>query len=328
MKIAIIGSYGHIGEALAGIAQVGDGELVAAARWGPDDPLGFVGKACRANLPIYDDYRRMLDERRPEMVGVFTPLYRLAEASLEAVGRGCHLLSEKPLATEWDDFHRLRAAVAKARVHVAAMFTMRGSPAFRTIRAAVQQGRIGRAVCAYAQKSYPFATRDDFYKSRRTYGGTIPWQEIHAIDAVAWCTGQDYRRLAAIAGNAAHPSHPGMEDHGGIVAELSGGGSAVINFDYLRPWGQAARPWGDDRLRIAGTEGIIETKDCAATVELLTPDSVELLPLAPPTNVAADFLRALQGQYTMPVTTEESFRMTAVALKARDAQDSGQMLAV
>jgi len=347
MRLAIIGSYGHVGVVLAGLAEAGGVELAAAARWGPEDPLGFLSRPARGNarrlenLPVYGDAARMLEEVRPDLAAVFTPLHLLAEHSTAAVEAGCHVISEKPLATTLEGLGRLRRAVDRAGVEVAAMFTARGEPAFRTLRKAVLEGRVGEPIYAAAQKSYPFAERDEFYKTRETYGGTIPWVGIHAIDYIHYCTGLDYRRVAAIASNMAHPSRPGMEDQGGLLAELSNGGAAVINFDYLRPWGRAERPWGDDRLRVAGTEGVIETRlgapwssapdespAQAMAVELITPDSAERLPLEPARNVFADFVASLEGKAPAPVTTDESFRMTEVALKARDAQDSGRFVAV
>ena len=328
MKLAIIGSYGHVGTVLKGLEELPDVELAAAARWGPEDPMGFLADSAMADVAVHDDYAAMLDEVRPDVAAVFMPLHRLAEGSIAAAQRGCHVFSEKPLATTPGDLARLRETVDKAGVEVAACFTARGEPTFRTIRKAVMDGRIGEPIYAVAQKSYPFNVRDDFYKARDTYGGTIPWIGIHALDFIAFCTGQDYRRVAAIASNRAHATHPGMEDQGGLLAELSGGGAAVINFDYLRPWGKAPRPWGDDRLRIAGTEAVIETKDCASGVELTTPDATELLPLEPARNVFADFAASLAGRGEALVTTAESFRLTEVALKARDAQDAGKFVEV
>ena len=327
MKLAIIGTYGHVNVVLNGLAHAPDVQLAAAAGWGPDDSLAWIRKTA-PDVPIHDDYRTMLREVRPDVVGVFMPLYRLAEASIAAVEAGCHVFSEKPLATTLADLARLRAAAEKAGTEVAACFTSRGEPAFRTIRRAVADGRIGTPLYVAAQKSYPFKKRDDFYKQRETYGGSIPWQVIHALEYITFCTGLDYRRVAAVAGNLAHPTHPGLEDQGGLLAELSNGGAAVVNFDYLRPWGAAERPHGDDRLRIAGTEGIIETKDAAQAVELMTPDATEMLPLEPARNIFADFAAALAGEGAPPVTTAESFRITEVALKARDAQDTGAFIEV
>ena len=256
MKLAIIGSYGHVGLVLNGLEKLPDVALAAAARWGPDDPLAFVGTrpAAPGDLPVYDDYCRMLDEVRPELVGVFLPLYRNAEASIAAAERGAHVVSEKPLATTLAGLSALREAVSRAGVRIAALLGMRGDPPYQAIRRVVADGRIGEPVLAFGQKSYPFAGRDDFYKRRETYGGSIPWAAIHALDFVSYCAGKDYARVAAVHSNAAHPTHPGMEDAGAILLDFAGGGHAAVTFDYLRPWSdevRGQRDWGDERLRIA-----------------------------------------------------------------------------
>jgi len=328
MKLAIIGSYGHVDVMLKGIERLDGVTLAGVARWGPEDPMGFVGSASASGLRVHDGYPSMLDEVRPDVVGVFVPLYRLGEVSVAAAERGAHVFSEKPLATTLADLDRFRETARRRGVQVAACLAMRGAPAYLTIRQAVRDGRIGECIYVAAQKSYPFNRRDEFYKTRRTYGGSIPWVVIHALDYVSYCTGQDYVRVAAVASNRAHPTHPGMEDQGGVLAELSGGGAAVFNFDYLRPWGGQKRPWGDDRLRIAGTRGIIETRHCGEAVELMTPDATEMLPLLPARNLFAEFVAALRGEGPGLISTDESFRSTEVALKARDAQDAGTFVDV
>ncbi len=328
MRLAIIGSYGHVGVVLKGLSEAGDVQLVAAAPWGEGDRLAFASEAAFEHVAVHDDYEAMLAEARPDVAAVFTPFARLAPTAMAAVERDCHVFMEKPLATTRADLERLREATYRAGVQVAACLAMRGAAAYRTIRRAVHDGRVGEVIYATAQKSYPFHRRDEFYATRESYGGSIPWVGIHALDYVAWCTGLDYVRVAALAGNFAHPSRPGMEDAGGILAELTNGAPAVIHFDYLRPWGSLQRPWGDDRLRLAGTEGILETKDCAAGVELMTPEAVEMLVLEQEVNVFAEFVAALRGQEPPYISTEESFRMTEVALAARDAQDTGRFVDV
>jgi len=327
MKLAIIGSYGHVGAFLDGAAAAGV-RIAAAARWGEDDPLGFVRshQAAPANTAIYDDYLRMLDEQAPDVVGVFMPLHRLAGASMAAAHRGCHVISEKPLATSLEDLAALREAARAGGSRIVAYLSIRGRPVFQAARQAVMDGRIGRPVLACGQKSYPFNQRDDFYKDRRTYGGTIPWQAIHAIDFVSYCTGLDYTRAAAMHSNAAHPSHPGMEDNGGILLAFAGGGHAIVSFDYLRPWGQPGRRWGDDRLRIVGTEGIVEIVEEGTRVRLMTPRAVEELPLGEPRDLLGEFIASIAGRGEGLITMAESFRATEVALKARQAADTGRIV--
>lgn len=334
VKLAIIGSYGHVGSVLGGVGKIPELEFVAAARWGPDDPLGFVGEhpAAGRGLPVYDDYRRMLAEVRPDVVGVFMPLYRNAEAAIAAVGAGAHVICEKPLATTLEDLSALRAAVTAAGVRIAALMEMRGQGVYQAIRQVVADGRIGEPILAYGQKSYPFAERDDYYKQRRTYGGSIPWAAIHALDFVSWCAGKDYRRVWATHSNAAHPSHPEMEDAGGILLDFAGpggskasGGHAMVSFDYLRPWSAGVRrPWGDERLRIAGSAGLVQLADGGKRVELTTPTDVIDVRLPPPRDLFAEFIAAIRGQGEGLITPAESLRATEVALKARQAADSGE----
>jgi predicted dehydrogenase len=331
MKLAIIGSYGHVGSVLGSLQKLPDVELVAAARWGKDDPLGFVGglpAAAASRLTVHDDYRRMLDEVHPDVVGVFMPLYRNAEASIAAAEHGAHVASEKPLAITLEDLAALRSVVAAAGVRIAALMTMRGEPAYQAIRHVVAGGGIGEPILAYGQKSYPFARRDDFYKQRQTYGGSIPWAAIHALDFVSYCSGKDYSRVWATHSNAAHPSHPGMEDAGGILLDFAGGGHAIISFDYLRPWSEGVRrQWGDERLRIAGSEGLIQLVEPGGRVEFTTPQAVIDVPLPPARDLFAEFVAAVRrGQGDGLITPEESFRVTEVALKAREAADTGQAI--
>ncbi len=328
MKLALIGSYGGHVNLTLGSGAMSELSLAAVARWGKDDPLGYFEQFPDAtkDVKVYDDYREMLKEVKPDVVGVFMPLYRMAEASLAAIQAGCHVVTEKPLATTLEDLSALRKAVDQSGKKLVGLFAMRTEPAFAAVHDLVRQGRIGEPVLACAQKSYPFAQRDDYYKKRQTYGGSIPWQAIHAIDFVSYCTGKDYARATGMNSNVAHPSHAEMEDNGAVLFEFAGGGHAVIWFDYLRPWGKAERKWGDDRLRIAGTEAIVEVVEEGTRVKLTTPDAIEDVPLPAKGDLFAEFLASIRGAGKGLVTTAESFRITEVALKTRQAADTGRIV--
>jgi len=329
MKLGIIGSYGHLNIVLDSLPGLQDVQVVAAARYAPEDPVRFVGRHSHvgADVPVYDDYRQLLDRHRPDLVSVCMPLFRNAEVSIAAARAGCHVFSEKPLATTLEDLSALRRAVELSGVKIAAMFQMRASPPFQAVRSAVEQGRIGRSILASAQKSYPFGLRDQWYRTRRTYGGTIPWQAIHALEYISYTTGQDYTRVCAMHSNLTQPEYPGFEDNGGILLGLSGGGHAVITFDYLRPKAPGTqRRHGDDRLRIAGSEAIVEVVDEGARAILLTPTTQEELPLPPPRDLFAEFVASIREGTPCLVSPQESFRITEVALQARQSADTGRLI--
>jgi predicted dehydrogenase len=328
MKLAMIGSYGHTGIVLKSLPKLSDVKLVAAARYGPGDPMKFMSNsAIPAGLSVYDDYRKMIEEARPDVVSVCMPLYRNAEASIFAAEHDCHIMGEKPLATTLEDLSALRQAVARNNVKICAMFQMRTNAPFQTVRKIVEQGRIGKPILAFAQKSYPFGNRDEFYRDRKTFGGTLPWVAIHALEFTSYCVGRDYKRLAAMQSNESLAGFPGSEDNGGILLEFAGGGHAVISFDFLRPRAKdGKRRHGDDRLRIAGSAGIVEIVEEGTRVVLMTPEAVEEVPLAEERDLFGDFIASIRGGGPCICTPEEAFRITEVALKARDAADAGRIV--
>ncbi len=327
MKLAMIGAQGHVRFVLDSPALGRDVELVAAARHGDDDATDYAAWKPGGELAIYDDPVRMLDAVQPDVVCVCMPLYRNAEASTAAAERGCHVFSDKPLATELADLRRLREATERAGVRIAAMFNMRCAPPYQAVRQIVAEGGIGGPVLASVQKSYPFGTRPDFYRRRQTYGGTIPWIAIHALELIRFTTGERFVRVAAMHGNLSQPDYPGAEDHGGLLLELTGGGHAVVRFDYLRPKAPGVqRRHGDDRLRIAGTEGIVEVVEEGTAVRLTTPTEVLAPPLPPGVDLFADFIASVRGGGECIVTPADAFEITEAALKARHAADTGTIV--
>ncbi len=328
MRVALVGMDGHHGILFDGLRFVDDCQFVAAAKGKRDDDLSLLSRheTFGRDVRLYDDYRKLLGTEKPDVVVVGMPYHRNAEVSTEAAKRGCHVMSEKPIATTLEDLDRLRQAVEESGVRLTTMFEMRCSPAYAAARKAVQEGLIGEPVLAFGQKSYRFGqSRPAFYKHRKTYGGTIPWVAIHAIDFVRYVTGVSYACVSALQANKAHSDYAECEDCGALLFGLANGGQAVITFDYLRP--AKAPSHGDDRLRVAGSAGVVEVKDQGCHCEVITHDTPPRdLPLAQKRQLFADFVNELRGQGEHVIGPDEPFRITEVALRARDAADTGTII--
>jgi len=322
IRVGMIGNVGHVSTVLGALPALKNVSLAACSN--------KTNKNLKlpAGVRIYDEYPEMLDSEKLDVVGVCLPYSLNAGASIAAAERGCHIITEKPVATTLGDLARLLDTVAANRVRLTAMLSMRMEPVFQAVHRAIGEGKIGEPILATGQKSYKFGkSRPDFYKVEETYGGTIPWVGIHALDYIHFTTRLDFTDVFAYQGNRDHPDYPGFQDFAGVILRLSNGGAAMINIDYLRP--ETSPTHGDDRLRVIGSEGVIEIKDLASRVELITQENDPVdLELPEGRSFFADFIAELRGQGTHILTPEEPFEMTRVALLAHQAAKNREVISL
>jgi len=325
IRVGLIGSDGHRDILLRSIPKLQNVQWTAYAKGQADEDSTWVQMEFSGSSKprVYENYHDMLEQEHLDVVGICLPFYENAEASIQAARKGIHVLSEKPAATNLADLARLEREIHSSGVHYSIMLDMRAMPIFQAARTAVQEGAIGEPILLSSQKSYKFgSSRPWYYRERNTYGGTIPWVGIHAIDYMRWVSGQEYAYVAAFEGNKAHPQTPGCEDHAGLLFRLANGGTATCHLDFLRP--ESAPTHGDDRLRIAGSEGILEAKEIDNRVTLISvKGKVGELPLPPPVDFAGTFIASLRGEGEPLVSTKDAFAITRICLRARDAADAG-----
>ena len=106
---------------------------------------------------------------------------------------------------------------------------------------------------------------------------------------------------------------------------MSNGGTAMINIDYLRP--EKATTHGDDRLRVIGSEGVLEIKDSGKRVELISSSHEPFdIPLPEEKSFFADFVGELRGEGRHILSPEEPFEMTRVALLAHQSAKQNRII--
>ncbi|MFH1760019.1 MAG: Gfo/Idh/MocA family oxidoreductase [bacterium] len=325
VNVALIGHVGHWGHSIQGIPDIPE------AKWTCFAP-GMDGEEKEAgviNHPLYspavrkyEKWKELLDKENIQIAIVAPRYYLAAEIATECAKKGIHIICEKPLGVTLAGLESLKAAVKENNVKCSAMFTARYSPWFHAAYKAVREGKIGNPILATGQKSYKLGQRPDWMRARKTYGGTIPWVGIHAIDWVRWITGLEYVSVSAHHGNLANPGHNELEDSAMVLYKFNNGGSAAISIDYLRP--EAADTHGDDRVRVAGSEGVVEVIEEKAFI-IDKYGRRELEQEKVPSHFV-DFYNYVYKDRDPIISTEDSFRVTEVALKARDAADQGKMV--
>jgi hypothetical protein len=76
------------------------------------------------------------------------------------------------------------------------------------------------------------------------------------IDLMRWTSGRTYVEAASFMGRAGFAGLGDMETTTTTSFQLDNKGTATLHMDYCQP--ETAPSHGDDRLRIAGTEGVAE----------------------------------------------------------------------
>jgi predicted dehydrogenase len=202
------------------------------------------------------------------------------------------------------------------------MHTMRGVPALAAVERAVRSGAIGEPLLSFSQKTYRWGdNRPEFYRNRATFPGLAPWVGIHAFDWLHWILGDVFTEVQGREGTTARPEYPACGSHAAFVLTMKNGGVASITLDYLRP--AAAPSHADERLRIAGTNGVIETALIDNKVTLTTNKTAShSLPLPSQIDIFTQFVRSLRGQSSPPLSLREACRITEIAIKAQQAADT------
>ena len=346
LRIGMIGRTGHINLVLRELDKVPGAHIAAYAfedgnweynsngsrrngsydldrqrKWVERQPWSVSGPK------LYETYQEMLDKERLDLAVICLPYARNAFATTAAAEAGLHVLCEKPVAVNYADLEMVEKAVKQKKVRLTAMFAMRfGSPIY-TIKQAVISGLIGQPCLGRAQKSYKFGKkRPWFYKHREIFGSSILWVGIHAIDYIRWAMGIEVRKVSAFQANLAHTEYTGCQDAAVVSMELDGGASAAVTLDYLRP--TKAPTHGDDRLRVIGSDGVVERRD-DQRVELIT-HTTEPKTLEPEQSQSlfADFVGELRGQNKHLIGPDEATRVTRICIAATQAAIEGRVVQV
>ena len=327
MKVAIIGTTGHINYVLDGMRDQKDLELVGVAPGSSGEDIKKLNdkvKECGYSPQEFDDYSEMLDKVNPDVAAIACFFNDHARVAMEVIRRGIHVFCEKPLATTLEDLVRLEKVYSQSTVHLAAMFGIRYTPWFLTAWNAVNRGAVGEVRLMNAQKSYRLGERGDNFKKREMYGGTIPWVGSHAIDWLQWFSGEKFKAVSAYHSKRHNRDHGDLELTALCSFEFSNEVYGSVNIDYLRPAG--APTHGDDRIRVAGTRGVIEVRENRVFLINDEQSGILELELEPKQEIFIDFLAQIRGEKKCMVSARESFSVSEACLKARLAADENRSI--
>ena len=187
-----------------------------------------------------------------DIVVVASPDNFHREQSVKALEAGKHVICEKPLALNLDDCRAIIAAVKKSGRQFMTGQVCRYAPGFRTAKALVDAGRIGRLVYIESEYAHDYEYAKGFHEWRKDpaikrqgfLGGGC-----HALDLTRWIAG-DPTEVFCYMNHIFMPDWP-TPDTGVAVAKFPNDviGRVFVSIGVKRPYTM--------RTVIYGTEGTI-----------------------------------------------------------------------
>ena len=331
-RAAAIGlQHGHITSFLAFAQKHPEVELVAVAEAEAAVRERYAGQY---RVPGYASAAELLAKHQVDVVGS-APIHADAGGMVcEALRAGCHVVMDKPVHS-LPDHQAVCEAVSDSGKQFWLMLTVRYSAGARAMKELAHSGRLGKFVNFLALRPHKLTlpSRPAWMFDSSKYSGIIVDLGVHDLDALRWVTGEEVTEIVAYHSNVRFTERPDFTDNGEILCQTESGATALIREDWLTP--DASPMHGDCRFLLVGTEGYVEVRpgkdilgNQQAPVTLCTNDSPpEAVPLPEiKRGFYDDFLAACAGETATELTTDDSLRASELALRAREAAESGNKL--
>ncbi|WAH96251.1 Gfo/Idh/MocA family protein [Arthrobacter sp. MMS18-M83] len=188
-----------------------------------------------------------------DIVSVCTPHPTHEDVVLQAAAAGVHVLCEKPIATDLASAEHMVTACADAGVKLGVLFQRRFWPAAQRIRAAIEDGTLGRPIMGQCSV---MLHRDPEYYSRDAWrgtwasdgGGVLMTQAIHYIDLLQWFMG-DVAEVYGKISTYKHGEHIEVEDSATAIITFTSGAMATLEAST------AVSPSLGVQIRVTGESG-------------------------------------------------------------------------
>jgi UDP-N-acetyl-2-amino-2-deoxyglucuronate dehydrogenase len=157
------------------------------------DPRALAAAAGESGAEAYASLEQMLAKCDADAVVVATPSGLHPEQAIQIARAGRHVITEKPMATRWDDGKRMVAAADAAGVRLFVVKQNRRNATLQLLKSAVDKKRFGRI---YMVNLNVFWTRPPEYYSSAKWRGTWEFdggafmnQASHYVDLIDWIIG-------------------------------------------------------------------------------------------------------------------------------------------
>ncbi len=229
--------------AVAGCGRISKNHIEALKKHAKDaeivgvcdvDPAALKAAQEASGAPGYRSYDELLEKSDADVVIVATPSGLHAEQAIAAAKAGKHVITEKPMATRWEDGKRMVAACDAAHVRLFVVKQNRRNATLQLLKSAVEQGRFGRmymvTVNVFWNRPQSYYDSAEWRGTWEFDGGAFMNQASHYVDLLDWLIGP-VESLQAYTATLARDIE--VEDTGVMAVRWRSGALGTMNVTML-----------------------------------------------------------------------------------------------
>jgi predicted dehydrogenase len=237
---------GHINNMLS----IPDAEIVAMC---DNDPKRIGGTKTRwpklANLPEFDDYRKMLKRVEMDATIIATPHTLHFQELMDSMAKGLHVLCEKPMTCTIAHAKKVVETAKKTKKVITLSYQRHYQGQFRFIKKLIAEKTMGEIefVQALQCQEWKKGTKGSWRQDPKlSGGGQINDSGSHLLNIIMWVTGLKVTEVAAFMDNCGTP----VDINSAISIQFNNGAKGNISIMGNSPM------WWED-LTFTFTDGMI-----------------------------------------------------------------------
>lgn len=246
IRIGMIGcggiAIGHVRRLL----EIPEAEIVALND-PSQDSIARMKEQCPAvkDLPVFEDYREMLDSVELDAVEIATPHTLHFEQAMDSLDHGLHILLEKPMVCRVDHAHKLiDHAKEKDRIIVLS-YQRHYQPQFRYIKKTIDEGKLGKItfLSALQCQNWKKGTAGKWRQvPELSGGGQLNDSGSHLIDIILWTTGLAADEVYGYIDNCGTP----VDINSALTLKFKNGAQGTVSVVGDAPcWYEDFTIWGE-----------------------------------------------------------------------------------
>jgi UDP-N-acetylglucosamine 3-dehydrogenase len=258
IKVAIIGlRHLHPRSYMAHFEMLNELQVVAVAE---QDESVCQEFAEDFKLKAYPSWKELFEQEKINLAAIFLPHVDCPDAALFAIGKGIHVLIEKPMTVDRVSAEKIVQTAKEQGVMVTTPYVWRYHPVVRDIKKLIDDGVLGQIIgcegrCAAGKLNrYIEGHAGWMLDAQKSGGGPMYNLGVHWIDLFGWLLGEPI--VSAFGKNVKVNQEYNIEDNSYAILTFKNGTILNLDISYTVP---ESYPFSRDLyIGIRGTKGVIQ----------------------------------------------------------------------